>query len=242
MATVPDQLDVARLSRTLRGTAAAQLETHGYTVLEPQLSPARIATIAAALDAAVAAADPRDVGRGRTCIRVWDFVNRGPAFDGLYLVEPVLAACCQVIAAPFKLSTMHARAINPRGPGQTLHVDFAREAQDVARNAWPMLGFIVMIDDFHADNGATRFVPGSHLEAEPPKSDEAVAACGPAGSIIVYNGAVWHGAGPNATGLPRRSIQGAYIRRDAVGFPLAARMLPETLGRIGPLARYLLAV
>jgi ectoine hydroxylase-related dioxygenase (phytanoyl-CoA dioxygenase family) len=236
------ELDLASLNGRLAAAAEAQLLEEGFAVLPPQLSAARVATIAAALDAAVAAADPRDRGSGRTCTRVWDFVNRGPAFDELYLFEPVLAACCLVIAAPFKLSTMHSRSINPRSPGQTLHVDFARGLEDVERGAWPMLGFIVMIDAFRADNGATRFVPGSQHAAEQPPAADAVSACGPAGSIIVYNGAVWHGAGPNATDRPRRSIQGAYIRRNATGFPLAARMLPETVARIAPLARYLLAV
>lgn len=227
----------------LPAPAVAQLVEQGYAVLPPQLPAARIATIAAALDAAVAAADPRDIGRGRGGdVRVWDFVNRGAVFDDLYLFEPVLAACCHVIAAPFKLSTMHSRAMGPGSPGQRLHVDFAREPQDVERGTWPMLGFILMIDEFRPDNGATRFVPGSQRTAEQPSDDAGVAACGPAGSIIVYNGAVWHGGGPNATHLPRRSIQGAYIRRDAQGFPLAARMLPETLGRMTPLARYLVAV
>jgi ectoine hydroxylase-related dioxygenase (phytanoyl-CoA dioxygenase family) len=105
-----------------------------------------------------------------------------------------------------------------------------------------MLGFIVMLDAFTPDNGATRFWPGSQHAVEQPPSSESVPACGPAGSIIVYNGSVWHGYGANATDLPRRSIQGAYIRRNAEGFGLAARMRPETLRRMGPLARYLLAV
>lgn len=68
-------------------------------------------------------------------------------------------------------------------------------------------------------------------------------ACGPAGSMIVYDGSVWHGHSANRSGEPRRSIQGAYLRRDATsGFNLAARMRPETLARIGPLARHLLDV
>jgi ectoine hydroxylase-related dioxygenase (phytanoyl-CoA dioxygenase family) len=112
----------------------------------------------------------------------------------------------------------------------------------VARASWPMLGFIVMVDEFRTDNGATRFVPGSQNAVQRPPSSESVAACGPVGSIIVYNGSVWHGHGANGTDLPRRSIQGAYIRRNAVGFNLAARMRPDTLRRIGPVARYLLAV
>jgi len=42
---------------------------------------------------------------------------------------------------------------------------------------------------------------------------------------------------------PRRSIQGAYIRRDAEsGFIQAARLRKETLPRIGPLAKYFLAI
>jgi ectoine hydroxylase-related dioxygenase (phytanoyl-CoA dioxygenase family) len=95
-------------------------------------------------------------------------------------------------------------------------------------------------------------VPGSHkwsavpadLTNAPPADYEGqVLACGPAGSLIVYNGSVWHGHAANSSGEPRRSIQGAYIRRDAPsGVNLPARVRPETLVRIGPLARYLLSV
>jgi ectoine hydroxylase-related dioxygenase (phytanoyl-CoA dioxygenase family) len=68
-------------------------------------------------------------------------------------------------------------------------------------------------------------------------------ACGPAGSVIVYNGSVWHGHSANQTSQPRRSIQGAYIQRDAEsGINLSARMLPDTLARISALAKYVLAV
>jgi ectoine hydroxylase-related dioxygenase (phytanoyl-CoA dioxygenase family) len=115
-----------------------------------------------------------------------------------------------------------------------------------------MVGFIIMVDDFRSDNGATRFVPGSHTWPTTPcdaMSDPAadheqqVLACGPAGSAIVYNGSVWHGHSANQTGEPRRSIQGAYIRRDAEpGVNQAARIRQETLARIGTLAKYVLAV
>ncbi len=80
--------------------------------------------------------------------------------------------------------------------------------------------------------------------SEPAADDQRqVQACGAAGSVIMYNGSVWHGHSANATGEARHSIQGAYIRRKAqVGFNLAARLRPATLARIGGLARYLLAV
>ena len=54
---------------------------------------------------------------------------------------------------------------------------------------------------------------------------------------------VWHGHTANSSDEPRRSIQGAYIRREAPsGVNLPERMRPETLARISPLAKYVLAV
>ena len=78
-----------------------------------------------------------------------------------------------------------------------------------------------------------------------PLADEQrqVQACGPAGSVIIYHGGVWHGHAANQTGEPRRSIQGGYVRREAsAGFDFASRMRPETVARLDPLARYLLAI
>ena len=70
-----------------------------------------------------------------------------------------------------------------------------------------------------------------------------VSACGPAGSVVIFNGSVWHGHGANQTSEPRRSIQGAFIRRDdKQGTNQAARMRPETFARIGALAKYVLNV
>ena len=176
-----------------------------------------------------------------------DFVNRGAVFDELYLHAPILAACGSVINRPFKLSTLHARTLHPGATAQGLHVDFQRQ-----EDGWPMVGFIFMVDEFREDNGATRFVPSSHLwsqslddpmQKQPIDDAAQVAACGPAGSIVIYNGSVWHGHGTNRTSQPRRSLQGAYIRRDAqAAGNLPARMRSETLDRISPLARYLLAL
>jgi ectoine hydroxylase-related dioxygenase (phytanoyl-CoA dioxygenase family) len=115
-----------------------------------------------------------------------------------------------------------------------------------------MVGFIFMVDEFRRDNGATRFVPGSQRWGHAPSDvmqdatadyEGQMSACGPAGSVVIYNGSVWHGHGVNQTKEPRRSIQGAYIRRDEKqGTNQAARMRPETLARIGALAKYVLNI
>ena len=227
--------------------AVQELRDAGFVVIPGPVAPDRLAQFAEAYDSAVLGAASDDVSVGSSTTRVHDFVNRGPEFDGLYVYEPVLEACCRTIGQPFKLSTMLARTVRPNSRAQDLHVDFKREG-----DGWPMVGFILMVDEFRTDNGATRFVPGSHQWPTTPAAslkdtsadyEGQVLACGPAGSVIVYNGSVWHGHTANRSGEPRRSIQGAYIRRDAEpGINQAARLRPETLARIGQLAKYVLAV
>lgn len=227
--------------------AIRRLREVGFIVIQGAVAAADLARLATAYDAAVSCAAPADFCVGSTTTRVHDLVNCGPEFDALYIYAPILGACCSVIGQPFKLSTLLARTVHPCAPAQALHVDFGRDA-----GGWPMIGFIFMVDEFRNDNGATRFVPGSHTWAATPVDamtdptadhEQQVLACGPAGSLIIYNGSVWHGHAANRTAEPRRSIQGSYIRRDATAaINQAARIRPETLARISPLARYVLAV
>ena len=224
-----------------------ELLNSGFVVIPGSVESERLTQLARAYDSAVAGAVPPDLSVGSTTTRAQDLVNRGPEFDELYTYRPVLEACCRVIGQPFKLSSLLARTVRPGSQAQQLHVDFRADAW-----GWPMLGFIVMVDDFRSDNGATRFVTGSHrwpaipsevMEDPAADHERQVVACGAAGSVILYNGSVWHGHTANRSGEPRRSIQGAYIRRDAVAaVDQAARILPQTRARIGPLAEYLLAV
>jgi len=231
----------------LSARAVHDLREVGFAVIPGPLASDRLAQLSEAYDSAVAGATAEELAIGSSTIRINDFVNRGPEFDWLYVYEPVLEACCRIIDQPFKLSTMHARTVRPYTQAQTLHVDIKREASD-----WPLVGFILMVDEFRADNGATRFVPRSQewprMPPDFPQDTSAdyeghALACGPVGSVIVYNGSVWHGHAANRSGEPRRSIQGAYIRRDAEpAVNQAERISPETLGRIGHKAKYVLAV
>ena len=227
--------------------ACRELDKEGFTVIPGPVTAKDLARLSAAYDTAITSAAPVDIKVGSSTTRVRDFVNRGPEFDALYLYPPILEACCHILQEPFRLSTMHARTLRPNQQPQNLHVDFERDSR-----GWTMVGFIFMVDEFQVDNGSTRFLPGSHLW--PTVSSDLLdgyredypgqlLACGPAGSVIVFNGSVWHGHTANRSGKPRRSIQGAYIRRGAdSGENLPARMLPETLSRISPLAWCLLGV
>ena len=219
-------------------SAVRDLRDDGFVIIPGPVPKAKLPELANTYDRAVLQADHDDISVGGSTTRVSDFVNRYSMFDCLYVHLPVLEACCRVIGQPFKLSTMHARTLRPRTPAQKLHLDFPRDAE-----GWPMVGFIFMIDEFRPNNGATCFAPGSQGVETAPDSSLLVPACGPVGSVIVYNGSVWHGHGANETDDPRRSIQGAYIRRtEKSGGNLPARMRPETLDRVGSLAKYLLAI
>jgi len=239
-----DWFSVIAAESDLPADAARRLCDIGFVVMPGPVACGGCAPLSEAYDRAVSTADPDDVSI-RSSTRVNDFVNRGPEFDGLYIYRPLLAACCQIIGRPFKLSTMHARTLEPGATAQSLHVDVEREA-----DGWPLVGFIVMVDEFRAENGATRFVPGSHLLSHEPgelmketadSCEGQVLACGPAGSVIIFNGSVWHGHAANRSARRRRSIQGAFIPREArPAVKQAARIRPETLHRIGDLAKYLL--
>lgn len=242
-----DWFSTIALDSELTTDAAQQLHDVGFIVVAGPVAPASLAQLAAAYDAAVSGAHPADVSIGSSTTRVHGLVNRGPDFDGLYVYRPILGACCSIIGQPFKLSTMLARTVNPKSSAQALHVDFSRDV-----DGWPMVGFIIMVDEFRSDNGATRFVPGSHkwptsptdvMEDPTAEHEHQVVACGAAGSVIIYNGSVWHGHSANKTEEARRSIQGAYIRRGVEPRGNRAGGVDvETLGRIGPLAKYVLAV
>jgi ectoine hydroxylase-related dioxygenase (phytanoyl-CoA dioxygenase family) len=166
-------------------------------------------------------------------------------FDPLYVYPPLLDAAALTVGLTFKLSSLHARTLRPGSTVLDIHVDVEHDSTD-----WPLLGFIFMVDAFTPDNGATRFIPGSHRWGHSPRdarlqeyTAQLVSACGPAGSLLVFNGSTWHGQGVNGSNRPRRSLQGAFIPRGGrAGTDFSGRMSPETRARVGTVARQVLAL
>jgi len=235
------------LHQTLPLTSVQQLIEAGFVVIPGAVSSPRFPELSSAYDEVMNSGASPDFKVGSTTTRMYGLVNRGPVFDDVYTYPPLLEACRLVIREPFKLSSLLGRTLRPGSPPQELHVDLTRDSADA-----PMVGFILMIDPFTSENGATRFVPSSQYWADVP-SDRLtdtrasfpgeIAACGESGSLIIFNGAIWHGHTANNTHKQRRSIQGYFVRREAQsGIDFSTRMIPETLGRITPFARYLLSL
>ena len=239
-----DWFSTLAAGRELPMDDTAELQERGFVVIP---GPVRPDVLANAYTAAVASATSDDIRIGSTSTKVNDFVNRGAVFDSLYIFPPLLEACCRVIGRSFKLSSLHSRTLRPGSPAQELHVDVRRESAD-----WPLLGFILMVDEFRPNNGATRFVPGSHRWSSTPEDaisdlraehDEQVLACGEAGSLLIFNGSAWPGHTANMSRGSRRSLQGAFSPREGcAGTDFAARMQPETGARLGSVARYVLVL
>ncbi len=221
----------------LAAEAERELLEAGFVVIAGVVSDGPMGRLARAYERAVAAANPPELRVGGETTRVHGLVDGGPESDDVYLYRPILEACCRVIGQPFRLGSLLARTLRPWSGAQRLHVDVPADA-----GGWPMVGFILMVDAFDAANGSTRFVPGSHKTTDVPSGGDAhqagqVLALGPRGSLVIYNGSVWHGHSANRTAKPRRSIQGSYVRRSG---DTAIGCRPDTEARLGSLARYLL--
>jgi hypothetical protein len=233
--------------RALPARTASALEERGFAILPGPVPHEGLNRLTDEYEAAFASAGSDDLRVGSTSTKLTHVVDRGGVFEALVVFPPLLDACCRVIGRPFKLSTFIGRTLRAGSPSQELHVDVRRDSPD-----WPLLGFILMVDEFRPDNGATRVVPGSHRLQQTP--DETMAdvraehrdqtlACGDAGSLLVFNGSVWHGHTANMSSQPRRSVQGAFIPREGrAATDFSARVSPETRARLDPLARSLLAL
>ncbi len=226
---------------------ASIVADRGFVVLERVIPPVKLARLAKSYDDAAAAAQPDDVKTGTTTTRVNDFVNRGPDFDSVYVLPQLLEACRHVIGTDFRLSSYHARTLHPRSAPGEWHVDVAR-----ASNDWPLVGFILMVDAFTTENGATRFVPGTHKWRKTPNDsmqdltadyEEQELACGAAGSLLIFDGSTWHGHTANRTDKPRRSLQGAFIPpTGTIATDFKSRMTADARKRLGPAAQSVLGL
>jgi hypothetical protein len=241
-----DWFETISASGALVQPAAQELQRQGFTVIHDALSRVDLQRLSRTYDVAMSSASGQ-LRIGSTSTRLGDVVNLGEEIDALYVFPPLLDACRRVIGRPFKLSSLHARTLHPHSLNGKLHVDVQRDSAD-----WPLVGFILMVDEFRPENGATRFVPGSHRWSCPPDAQLSatrgdhvaqVQACGPAGSLIVFDGSAWHDHAANTSDTPRRSIQGAFIPREGkAAEDFAAGLQADTRARLSPVARYVLAI
>src|SRR6185437_6671906 len=184
------------------------------------------------------------------CRRLANLVDKGEIFREVILLPRLLEYVRHVLGPDIKLSSLNARSVNPHGVrGQPLHADMSAVAD--ARGPW-VCNTLWMLDDFTADNGALRLVPGSHqwrrLPAESladPLADhpDQIQVIGPAGSVLIVNAHTWHAGTANLTSHARTALHAFYCRRDKPQQQYQKRLLrPEVQQTLSVPLRHLLAL
>jgi ectoine hydroxylase-related dioxygenase (phytanoyl-CoA dioxygenase family) len=187
---------------------------------------------------------------GRRTRRTGGLIARSPACREIIMHPLVLATVREVLAnaTAVQLHLTQLIAIGPDEPGQPIHRDqWAFDFFPFPPGYEVQCNTIWALNDFTAENGATRVIPGSH-RFEDRKSfthDDCEAAEMPAGSVLFYTGSLYHGGGTNRSRETRFGLNLTYVRgwlRQEENQYLAvppeiARTLPDDLLKIMGYAR-----
>jgi ectoine hydroxylase-related dioxygenase (phytanoyl-CoA dioxygenase family) len=237
---------------TLTEEQKAALDRDGFLPLPSVLAPEQIARINARIDQLLAEEGEnagKEVHQEAGADRLSDLVNKDPIFEVCFTHPRVLAGIAHVLRGDLKLSSLNSRAALPGQGLQALHADWGGA---VAPGQYQVCNSIWLLDDFTAENGATRVVPGSHRSGKVPR-DELADPAAPhphevkllalAGTVVIFNSHVWHGGTRNATPNRRRALHSYFCRRDQQQqLDQRKYIRPETYERLSEAARYILDV
>ncbi len=179
--------------------------------------------------------------------RLANLVDKGEVFERVILTPRVLECMEHVLGPEFKLSSLNVRSADPMGDcAQPWHADSGAISDE--RGYW-VCNSVWMLDDFTLENGATRMIPGSHKwrRLPPPELYDAQPGeqlvTGSAGTVVIMNAHMWHGATANRTQAPRRAMHVYYTRRDKPQQQYQKRLIRDAVERrLSARARQVLAL
>jgi len=194
---------------------AARVRRDGYTVFERLVPPDTLAALVGAIDRL-----ERDRGlqyarttfEGLLTLRI----NNLPALDDVFWQVPlqpdVLGLAERLLDRELLLHAFCSLVSAPGQAAQPIHEDtqlipLPRPHPPIVVNA------IWALSDFTERSGATRIVPRSHLLDHAPEYGrpyDTIAAEMPAGSVLVFDSALWHGAGENRGDARRYALSCSY--------------------------------
>lgn len=232
--------DVGLSDLTLTDDQRRALDEDGFFIVPNAFAPDDIAEMKAEFDRLLGVeggAGGHEVHIEPGAPRLANLFNKSAAFDRCLRCQPTMAAA-HALLGEIQVYSLNAR--NPlKGQGQQpLHSDVPR----VHASDWRVINSMIMLDDMTPDNGPTRVVPGSHkwtpinvpdvnmaevthIDVRPEDRDRLpadplapypgeVKLTGPAGSVAVINGHIWHGGTRSESGAPRRVLHLAISRRN----------------------------
>jgi ectoine hydroxylase-related dioxygenase (phytanoyl-CoA dioxygenase family) len=209
-------------------TELGDLASEGFVVLERLLGAAERAAIKNALAPYL---DHTHMGRNRfeglQSQRVYALLAKSRVFADLASHPRVLRLLDHLLEPNYLLSACLAIQLEPGEHRQPLHTDDAFYRWIARPRPAVSVSAIWAVDDFTEANGATEVIAGSHRWADerPDPDDPRVQTVTmPAGSVVVFQGTLWHRGGANASPAPRLAITPQYCQpwaRQQENMPLA---------------------
>ncbi len=151
---------------------------------------------------------------GGALIKVEGFVAKSSGMVELLNDPFIVDLSEEYLGADLLLNASGGFVLTPGKRPQPLHHDDVLYAPFLARGGpESMVNFMYAVTDFTAENGATRMVPGSHKWPDgrlPTADDEVVDIEMKKGSVAIWLGSTWHGAGQNMTGANRLGAEIAF--------------------------------
>jgi ectoine hydroxylase-related dioxygenase (phytanoyl-CoA dioxygenase family) len=193
-----------------------RMKRDGFTIVENAIDASVVAALRddiGRLERELAAQPASNVFEGVHTVRIYNLLARGAIYQQVPVHERVLPIVEGVLDRGCLVSSLSSIAIGPGEAAQPLHADDQLiplpkpHVSIICNSMWALT-------DFTADNGATRLVPGSHRADRSPQPFgepvEPIAAEMAAGSVLVFDGSIWHGGGANRTNQRRLGLAMNY--------------------------------
>jgi len=239
-------LDPDHRNREVIDKATAEVKELGYSIIPGFLSKQRLNRLRNDLapifeQSGIRNADQGGRYSGLQTVHVHNLFAKTRAVDEI-AIDPVLLLIIEgILGSLFQLSVGTAMSPQPGVDPQGLHRDDGH--YPLARPRPPFIAnSLIALDDFTQENGATRIAPGSHKRTEDIKPNtDVIFAEMPAGSLLVFDGALWHAGGGNRTKAQRRrsinlNFNLSWLRQQEnqyVGIPRTEWLkMPERLQRL----------
>jgi ectoine hydroxylase-related dioxygenase (phytanoyl-CoA dioxygenase family) len=197
------------------GPHIERLDREGYTIVRDAFDVGRADELHADLDRLERELDIRTGGNGfegRATTRVYNLLALGELYAQVPVHPVVLPLMHHLLGQGCLISSLSSITIHPGETAQPIHADdqvipIPKPHRAVTANSmWA-------VTDFTEANGATRIIPGSQLNDGSPvygQHYDSICAEMPRGSILVWDGGLWHGGGANVTTERRRGIAMNY--------------------------------
>jgi ectoine hydroxylase-related dioxygenase (phytanoyl-CoA dioxygenase family) len=202
------------MDEATRQAHIARVKADGYSIVEGAIEPDLVEALneaLARLERDLDAKPAMNGFEGHRAVRIYNLLAHGEPFQRVPVHASVLPIIEGVLDPECLISSLSSIAIDPGEIAQPIHADDMLiplekpHASIVCNSMWALT-------DFNEANGATRLVPGSHKRGNPDYGGryESIAAEMSKGSVLVWDGSLWHGGGANTTGVRRTGIAMNY--------------------------------